>query len=73
MIVDKLYIRYFHTKLPNLDYTGKEILDYSTELRNEIIDLVIMTGYNVMLQTVIPHEGESYMILWIDKYRFQQR
>jgi hypothetical protein len=66
--METILIRYFHSKLPDLEYTGKESLPYSREERDEIIDHVLKVGYNVMLQ-----QTTVFLIIWIDRYRFQQR
>jgi hypothetical protein len=71
--MDKILVRYFHQKLPYLDLEDKEEYNYSDEVRNQIINKIIDAGYNVMLQSIKPSEGEKLMIIWIDKYRFQQR
>jgi hypothetical protein len=42
--------------------------EYSKEKRNEIIDLVLDKGLNVMCQRI----GEN-LVIWIDNERFTQR
>lgn len=72
-MITKLIVRYFHSKLPNLDLEDKKEYSYSKELREEIIDKIIEAGYNTMLQSIQPSLGDGYMVIWIDKYRFSQR
>jgi len=66
--METILVRYFHSKLPNLPYDGKETYEYSKEKREEIIDTILAAGYNICLQQTL-----VFLIIWIDKYRFQQR
>lgn len=43
---------------------------YTKEKRNEIIDKVLDSGYNVLLQQ---QNNTQTLIIWIDDKRFQQR
>lgn len=66
--METILIRYFHSKLPGLEYKGDESFPYNKETRDDIIDEILAAGYNVMLQ-----QTKQNMIIWIDRYRFQQR
>lgn len=44
--------------------------EYSIEKRNEIIDLVLGAGLNIMLHQV---PCTQTLVMWIDDKRFQQR
>jgi hypothetical protein len=66
--METINVRYFHSKLPNLKYKGDEHYPYTKRRRNMIIDDIINAGYNVCLQ-----QTTEVLIIWIDKYRFQQR
>lgn len=65
----EILIRYFHARLPNLPYEGNEQYPYSEEKRNEITNVILNAGYNVLLQRL----SDENLIIWIDKHRFQQR
>ncbi len=45
-----------------------EKFDYSDEKRNEIIDLILEKGLNIML-----FQQKDTLIIWIDNKKFQQR
>lgn len=72
-MIDRLLVKYWHSPVKELPFTGTEDVTYNERKRNTIINKVVKAGYNVMLQTITPSLGDSYMIIWIDKYRFQQR
>lgn len=64
----QITIAYWHgSQLKGLTYNHNEILPYSSEKRNSIIDTVLKAGYSVMLR---PKESE--LIIWIDNGRFGQ-
>jgi hypothetical protein len=64
-------IAYFHgpKTLQGLPYEHKEEVEFSRDKMIEIIETVMKAGYNVMIQNL----RENGIIIWIDKYRFQQR
>lgn len=68
MTQEIIMVRYFHSKLPGLKYEGNEIYPNTKRKRNMIIDDILAAGYNVCLQ-----QSTEFLIIWIDKYRFQQR
>lgn len=69
----KIIVAYYaSTKLPDLPYKHNDEFPFSKRKRNQIIDKIMDSDYNVMLQRVTTNEGHS-LIIWIDKYRFQQR
>jgi hypothetical protein len=52
------------------DITGIEhntVYEYSKEKRNEIIDLVLDKGLNIMIQQL-----DTTLVMWIDNKRFRQ-
>jgi hypothetical protein len=64
-----IIVAYWYGILDNI--TGikqNEQYEYSVEKRNEIIDLVIEKGLNVMLYQI-----PSILIIYIDDKKFQQR
>ena len=44
------------------------IFKYSKEKRNEVIDQILDSGFNILLQ-----QSNDVLIIWIDDKRFQQR
>lgn len=70
--IEKIYVRYYRgKKLPYLGFIDGKEYPYNKRKRNQIIDITIGRGYNVMIQTYIPSLGEGFQIIWIDKYSFQ--
>lgn len=64
-----IIIGYWHFhKFEDLDYEHNQVFEYSVELRNNIINDVLNSGYNVML-----YQNDTSLIIWIDKHRFKQR
>jgi hypothetical protein len=64
-------VAYWYGRLE--DITGimhNQHYEYSNEKRNEIIDLVLGAGLNIMLYQV-PYT--KTLIIWIDDNRFRQR
>jgi len=72
-MIDVLEIRCWNSPLPDLKYEYGKRYKYTDRLRNKIINNIINLNYNIMLQTIKPSLGESYMIIWVDKYRFGQK
>lgn len=73
--MENIIVRFFHGPLPGLEeYKDKAEFPFSKETRNDIIDDIMEAGYNVLLQRTRPQSQEyETLIIWIDKYRFQQR
>lgn len=46
----------------------KRTYHYSDEKRNELVDLILDTGYQIMM-----YEVENSLLIWIDNGRFRQR
>lgn len=71
-MISGITVAYFHgSPLPNLKFKHNEEFVYSKKKRNYIVDKVLEAGYNVMLQQ--RNKETVDLIIWIDKYRFQQR
>ena len=66
-------IAYYHcVKLPKVGYTHCQEMPYTQKTRETIVDTVLKSGYNVMIQqTGLP--ADSKMIIWIDNKTFKQR
>ena len=67
----KITVAYWYSILD--DVTGikaNQQYEYSVEKRNEIIDLVLNKGLNIMLYQV---DDKETLIIWIDNKKFQQR
>lgn len=71
--METILVRAFHNTLPGLDLPATSEYPFSKEKRNELIDQIMEAGYNVCLQRVKPEGRPEYLIIWYDKWRFQQR
>jgi hypothetical protein len=71
-----IVVRYWHSERSCPNVGIKDTTHYynaSERKRNAIINRVIASGYNVMIQTITPSEGDAHQIIWIDDKRFGQR
>jgi hypothetical protein len=69
--MEKITVAYWYGRLENI--TGikhNQQYEYSIEKRNEIIDLVLDKGLNIMLHQV---DNRKNLVIWIDNKKFQQR
>lgn len=65
----KIIIGYWHlTKFNDLPYEHNQEFEYTVDMVNIIVMLLITKGYSVMLR---PTEENLY--IWIDKGKFGQR
>lgn len=70
-------VAYFHGNNPS-SYSVEKLPvkpgeePFSLRRRNVIIDKVLRVGLNVLLQQYKKEDG-VHLVIWIDKYRFQQR
>jgi hypothetical protein len=65
----KIIISYWHlTKFNDLPYENNTEFDYSVDMRNIIIEIILSKGYNIMLVPTI-----AGLIIWIDNGKFKQR
>lgn len=65
----KIIIAYWHnTKFIDLPYDNNVEFDYSIDMRNIIIEIVLSKGYSIMLLPTI-----EYLIIYIDNGKFRQR
>lgn len=71
-----ILIAYWHDKIKlfvDLGLEHQQVIPYSVEERDRIIDLVLANDHSVMLRPTKNDTGQDGIILWIDKYRFGQR
>lgn len=52
----------------NKEIEHKTEHDYSDEKRNEIVDIILSSGYQLMM-----YEIDDSLLIWIDNGRFRQR
>lgn len=65
----KIIIAYWHnTKFIDLPYDNNVEFDYSIDMCNIIIEIVLSKGYSIMLLPTI-----EYLIIYIDNGKFRQR
>jgi hypothetical protein len=64
-----IIVNYWHnTKFIDLPYDNNIEFDYSIDMRNIIIEIVLSKGYSIMLLPTI-----EYLIIYIDNGKFRQR
>jgi hypothetical protein len=75
--MDKIQIGYWHgSKLEGLDWEQYTILDYSVQLRNDIIDKCLSESYSVSLRRrdfIIDGKLCDSLMIWIANGNFSQR
>jgi hypothetical protein len=76
-MIKKLQIGYWvGQKLDGLEWDNYTVMDYSIELRNNVINKCIELGYKVMLSLcIMTFDNIAYdsLMLWIDTCCFAQR
>jgi hypothetical protein len=76
-MIKKLQIGYWvGQKLDGLEWDNYTVMDYSIELRNNVINKCISLGYKVMLSPcIMTFDNIAYdsLMLWIDTCCFTQR
>ena len=63
-----IVVGYWHSRLFDLPYEHNQEFEYSLDMMNVIIMLVLSKGYSVMLRP-----SEEQLTIWIDNGRFGQR
>ena len=66
----KIYVHYWYIKIPDVDIEHGAEYDYTLEKQNEITDMVLSKGYQVMM-LVEKKSGDLW--IWIDNGIFRQR
>lgn len=64
----RIVVGYWHSKLNDLPYEHNQEFEYSLDMMNVIIMLVLSKGYSVMLRP-----SKEQLTIWIDNGRFGQR
>jgi hypothetical protein len=64
----KIIVSYWRTKFDDLPYERNTEFDYSVDMRNIIIEIILSKGYHIML---VP--TDDHLIIWIDDGKFKQR
>jgi hypothetical protein len=64
----KIIVAYWRTKFDDLPYDNNMEFDYSVDMRNIIIEIILLKGYHIML---VP--ANEHLLIWIDNGKFRQR
>ena len=66
----KIIFAYWHSrKLPHIDIPHNSRMEYTHDLKIQLIDMCVNNGYSVMVR---PANVDGEMIIWVDNGRFGQ-